>query len=84
MGAGDLTAADVVMGEEGGAGGPAPEGRRRLYCPVLGCPEGNCARAQGWMDPGRLRAHLEGHAAGRFVGDVPAEGLPQMPAEPGG
>ena len=59
--------ADVMMGgileDEPAA---APE-RRRLYCPVVGCPEGNCERAQGWMDPVR---HLDGHASGRFLGDV--------------
>ena len=54
---------------------PAAAGRRRLYCPVVGCPEGSCARAQGWTDPASLRKHLDGHAAGRFLGDVPASWL---------
>ena len=63
---------DVSM-EASQEAGAASAGRRRLYCPVIGCPEGNCARSQGWIDPQALRKHMEGHASGRFSGDVPRE-----------
>ncbi len=67
-------APDVVMVKKPQALPNAPStGRRRLYCPVLGCPEGNCVRAQGWADPSSLRMHMEGHASGRYLGDFPRE-----------
>ena len=60
---------DVVMGSQPEQG--ATEGVRvRRYCPVVGCPEGNYARAQGWTDPVALRRHMECHASGRLAGDV--------------
>ena len=67
---------DIVMGPTvpATAGG---EARRRLYCPVAGCPEGNCARSQGWRDPTSLRRHMEGHAEGRWAGDVPRAWMDQ-------
>ena len=67
----DVSMSASQEGEEGVAG------RRRLYCPVIGCPEGNCVRSQGWTDPQALRRHMEGHAAGRFAVKSPRTGWPK-------
>ena len=48
---------------------------RRLYCPVLGCPQADCRRAAGWTSQQSLRKHVEEHAAGRFMGTIPEDWL---------
>ena len=70
-GAGPEAAADAdgdsIMGsppEREAREGPRP----RRYCPVQGCPESICTRAQGWTDPAALRKHMECHVSGRITG----------------
>ena len=46
-------------------------GRKRVYCPVVGCPKGDHSKAAGWASFKGLRDHVEEHAADRFKGTIP-------------
>ena len=47
--------------------------RVRLYCPVSSCAAADCRLSQGWADLRTLSNHMEAHASGRLVGDVPRD-----------
>ena len=45
--------------------------RRRVYCPVEGCPLANPFRAAGWLSRDAVRRHLQAHADGYAQGQIP-------------
>ena len=49
--------------------------RRRVFCPVQGCPCADDTRARGWQDDTTLRAHIDAHLSGALAGQVPPEWL---------
>ena len=49
--------------------------KRRHYCPVVGCPQGDPNRAAGWTCAQSLRNHVQEHASGRLAGGPPPSWL---------
>ena len=45
--------------------------RPRVFCPVPDCPEGVVGTAAGWKNASAMRAHLNDHCNGRYIGQIP-------------
>jgi len=50
---------------------PAEVRRPRVFCPVPDCPEGVVGTAAGWKNASAMRAHLNDHCNGRYIGQIP-------------
>ena len=54
---------------------PANPVASRVYCPVVGCPCADPAKAAGWATVTTMQHHIDSHLAGTLQGEVPAAWL---------